>query len=58
MDLELTWLQPLKVVLVRGAVALGLGFWHWRFALMGITVWFPGVSLSEGTCTCLRSGGS
>ena len=26
MDLELTWLQSLKVVLVRGAVALGLGF--------------------------------
>ncbi len=41
MDLELTWLQSLKVVLVRGAVALGLGFWHWQACIDGDAVWFP-----------------
>ncbi len=43
MDLELTWLQSLKVVLVRGAVALGLGsgVWHWQACIDGDAVWFP-----------------
>ena len=36
MDLELTWFQSLKVVLVRGVVALGLGFGIGRLALLGI----------------------
>ncbi|HBV5018489.1 TPA: hypothetical protein MDZ88_004741 [Klebsiella pneumoniae] len=40
MDLELTWLQSLKVVLVRGAVALGLGFGIGRLVLMGMQYGF------------------
>lgn len=40
MDLELTWFQSLKVVLVRGVVALGLGFGIGRLALLGIQYGF------------------
>lgn len=40
MDFELTWLQSLKVVLVRGAVALGLGFGIGRLVLMGMQYGF------------------
>ncbi|ECT4015396.1 hypothetical protein D4T61_14435 [Salmonella enterica subsp. enterica serovar Typhimurium] len=48
MDLELTWLQSLKVVLVRGAVALGLGFGIGRLVLMGMQYGFLSESvLSE-----------
>ncbi|MBC8951282.1 hypothetical protein [Xenorhabdus sp. TS4] len=36
MDLELTWLQSLKIVLLRGAVAMGLGFGIGRLALWGM----------------------
>lgn len=36
MDLELTWLQSLKIVLVRGAVALALGFGIGRLVLWGM----------------------
>ncbi|OFB06676.1 hypothetical protein [Salmonella enterica] len=48
MDLELTWLQSLTVVLVRGAVALGLGFGIGRLVLMGMQYGFLSESvLSE-----------
>jgi hypothetical protein len=40
MDLELTWFQSLKVVLVRGVVALGLGFGIGRLVLMGMQYGF------------------
>lgn len=36
MDLELTWFQSLKVVLVRGAVALGLGFGIGKLTSLGM----------------------
>lgn len=40
MDIELTWFQSLKVVLVRGSVALGLGFGIGRLALLGMEYGF------------------
>lgn len=36
MDLDLTWIQSFKVVLVRGIVALGLGFGIGKLAFLSI----------------------
>lgn len=36
MDLKLTWFQSLKVVLVRGAAALGLGFGIGKLTSLGM----------------------